>query len=486
MVADLPRALPFLLILGVGTACDATARCPEGLTESGDRCVTVPEAGAERDADAQTGDDAGPSPEAGPGCPSPEVYFADADTDGHGDPGTGKAACSLPEGYVTQGDDCDDRCKSCYPGAVEVCDGKNNDCDQDAEIDEGTLVFDEADEVSETADRIQVLAAQSSAFVALVLEGSALYAQPLKSNGKKTGTRKSLATGITDFNATFCGNRLILLSDRTYDGWAGTVDVFSASTFAPEDTFKFSADANLPAVTCVDKGTESEIFMAYEYRAGVPDDTFVKTVRLSNHQQTIASWPATRARDLAVLFTGSHGYVAKAASDRKLEVKRYTQGAETALWTSTATLATSVALAASTGGSSGSFAGAWLTEDKLYLQVFSSTVNLRGVSYRRDLESAAVYPGERIAIGHVGNRVWRVSYLHRKPTGASLLEVFDAEEDPKDGPMTLLEGGTVRTCGASSCPLFFREVSMTASGNAWVIGATEESGLARIFSRSCE
>ena len=45
--------------------------------------------------------------------------------------------CSPPAGYVSNNLDCDDSDASKYPGAVEVCDGIDNDCD--GEVDEGSV-----------------------------------------------------------------------------------------------------------------------------------------------------------------------------------------------------------------------------------------------------------------------------------------------------------------------------------------------------------
>jgi len=55
-------------------------------------------------------------------------YFADADGDGYGDPGNSVAACNPPSGFITDNTDCNDADDAVYPGAAEVCDGLDNDC----------------------------------------------------------------------------------------------------------------------------------------------------------------------------------------------------------------------------------------------------------------------------------------------------------------------------------------------------------------------
>jgi hypothetical protein len=60
--------------------------------------------------------------------------FSDADGDGFGT-GAGTAACSIPPGFADNANDCNDGDASINPGAVEVCDGADNNCDGNA--DEG-------------------------------------------------------------------------------------------------------------------------------------------------------------------------------------------------------------------------------------------------------------------------------------------------------------------------------------------------------------
>lgn len=60
----------------------------------------------------------------------PTVWYADQDGDGYGDMATVQMACEQPEGYVDNPDDCDDFDMKRSPGEIEVCDNKDNDCDE--------------------------------------------------------------------------------------------------------------------------------------------------------------------------------------------------------------------------------------------------------------------------------------------------------------------------------------------------------------------
>lgn len=62
------------------------------------------------------------------------TFFRDADGDGRGDPKSTKQACLPPSGYVMSSDDCNDASNVAFPGATEVCDGIDNDCN--GKIDE--------------------------------------------------------------------------------------------------------------------------------------------------------------------------------------------------------------------------------------------------------------------------------------------------------------------------------------------------------------
>ena len=63
------------------------------------------------------------------------AWYADADADGYGDLYNGGVLCEAPEGYVTDATDCADDSAAHHPGAVELCNDGDNDCDGDTDED---------------------------------------------------------------------------------------------------------------------------------------------------------------------------------------------------------------------------------------------------------------------------------------------------------------------------------------------------------------
>ena len=61
------------------------------------------------------------------------IWYPDTDADGYGDAASPESACDQPLGSLSDGTDCDDRNATIRPGATEMCDGVDNDCDGTAD-----------------------------------------------------------------------------------------------------------------------------------------------------------------------------------------------------------------------------------------------------------------------------------------------------------------------------------------------------------------
>ncbi len=75
------------------------------------------------------------------------IWYVDADGDGHGDPLSEVETCDPESGVVAEGDDCDDAVGTTFPGADELCNEVDDDCDVDVDEDaiDAPDWFDDAD-----------------------------------------------------------------------------------------------------------------------------------------------------------------------------------------------------------------------------------------------------------------------------------------------------------------------------------------------------
>jgi hypothetical protein len=73
------------------------------------------------------------------------TWFADADSDGYGDPSEPELACDEPAGASAQAGDCDDANAAVNPAAAEVCNGQDDDCDTLVDDDDADLDLSTAD-----------------------------------------------------------------------------------------------------------------------------------------------------------------------------------------------------------------------------------------------------------------------------------------------------------------------------------------------------
>ncbi len=233
------------------TDCDdACASCFPGAEESCD--------GVDQDCDALVDEEV------------QRGYFRDADGDGRGLLDEYVFACALPDGYAIVAGDCDDTRASVRPGAPEVCNGLDDDCDHrvdqtfacaagasvsctttcgtrgtalcvrcevpgpsactppvescngldedcDGWIDEGVRTFGSAVSAGAAGRRIEVLP-YAGGFVAVFQNESGVRAQRFDASGARVGSEASLYTGATpDFGAAVWGDVLYLVIKESSD-----------------------------------------------------------------------------------------------------------------------------------------------------------------------------------------------------------------------------------------------------------------------------
>jgi len=76
-----------------------------------------------------------------------QLWYADTDADGYGDPSTSTRACTRPgegESFVAVAGDCAPTDPAIHPEAAELCDGVDNDCDRLVDVADDELVPAEA------------------------------------------------------------------------------------------------------------------------------------------------------------------------------------------------------------------------------------------------------------------------------------------------------------------------------------------------------
>jgi hypothetical protein len=72
------------------------------------------------------------------GADGATAYYPDTDLDGYGDDAGEVLACAMPDGYTPFGDDCNDADAAINPGAAELCNGVDDNCD--GTTDENTAI----------------------------------------------------------------------------------------------------------------------------------------------------------------------------------------------------------------------------------------------------------------------------------------------------------------------------------------------------------
>ncbi|MCX6258408.1 MAG: GEVED domain-containing protein [Bacteroidia bacterium] len=129
-------------------------------------------------------------------CPSGCVQYHDNDGDGYGNPNELMHICYPVYGYVHNGLDCNDNDPAIHPGAPEIIDGTDNNCN--GLIDEPCTP---AVLVSVTGDNVVCYNCANGSLQAMVNSGTAPY-QFLWSDGSTTQAISGLAAGTYDVTIT--------------------------------------------------------------------------------------------------------------------------------------------------------------------------------------------------------------------------------------------------------------------------------------------
>jgi hypothetical protein len=189
------------------------------------------------------------------------IWYPDIDTDGYGNFAFPRSACLQPSGFVNDSTDCDDLNSTVYPGAEEICDGVDQDCD--GALDNGVTTEFYADEdgdgFGDFNETIEACTAPSG-FVEDATDCNDAEANSFPGNQEVCDGLDNDCNGVVDDNAIDATTWYV---DEDADGY-GLETVAATACEAPEgyttlvgDCDDINADAN-PGMTEVCDGVDND------------------------------------------------------------------------------------------------------------------------------------------------------------------------------------------------------------------------------------
>ena len=190
------------------------------------------------------------------------AFFRDADGDGYGNAAVSVQACSALAGYVSNATDCDDASTAVHPGALELCNALDDNCD--AQIDEGYGIGSACTRgigaCADTGTMVCITATQSACTVTGKPAGTPCDdLDPCTSNEACTGGEASACQGV----ALTCDDNSLCTNDAcvpdgsyfTTGNGAGTVDL---PVRAPDSSY--SSNEILPLVNGFPAGSSLVVY----------------------------------------------------------------------------------------------------------------------------------------------------------------------------------------------------------------------------------